>query len=172
MNTYDYHNIDKEKQKLIIYFIGIKWFFIWTNMNSRHLRKLCTKFSWNWLNGSDEDFQISSVYFHYFAIISPWKRKGWGLSFEQIWITITQGCFVPNLVEIASVVLEKMKVWIDYRQTDWRTDWRTTDKRHSEKLAWVEVHRINNRFNTVIYLINAISSNILSRNCFVFDFDV
>ena len=64
------------------------------------------------------------------------------------------------------------EVWIDYRQTDWRTDWRATDKRHSEKLAWVEIHIINNRFNTVIYLINAISSNILSRNCFVFDFDV
>ena len=28
INTYDYHNIDKEKEKPIIYFIGIKWFFI------------------------------------------------------------------------------------------------------------------------------------------------
>ena len=38
-------------------------------------------------------------------IISPWK--GCGPSFEQTWIPFTQGCFVPSLVEIGSVVLEK-----------------------------------------------------------------
>ena len=30
-----------------------------------------------------------------------------GSSFEQTWIPFTQGCFVPSLVEIGSVVLEK-----------------------------------------------------------------
>ena len=30
-----------------------------------------------------------------------------GSSFEQTWIPFTQGCFVPNLVEIGPVVLEK-----------------------------------------------------------------
>ena len=29
MNTYDYHNVDKEKKKLIIYFMSIEWLFIW-----------------------------------------------------------------------------------------------------------------------------------------------
>ena len=33
--------------------------------------------------------------------------KGRGHSFEQTWIPFTQGCFVPSLVEIGSVVLEK-----------------------------------------------------------------
>ena len=45
------------------------------------------------------------MYFHYFVIISPWKRAG---SFIwTTWIPFTQGCFVPSLVEIGSVVLEK-----------------------------------------------------------------
>ena len=30
-----------------------------------------------------------------------------GSSFEQTWIPFTQGCFVPKLVEIGPVVLEK-----------------------------------------------------------------
>ena len=46
------------------------------------------------------------MYFRYFVIISPWKRGG-GHSFEQTWIAFTQGCFVPSLVEIGPVVLEK-----------------------------------------------------------------
>ena len=38
-----------------------------------------------------------------------------GSSFEQTWIPFTQGCFVPKLVEIGSVVLEKkVKMWNIY----------------------------------------------------------
>ena len=49
--------------------------FIWTNLNPLRLRMHRTKFGWNWLSGSrEEDFLISSMYFHYFVIISPWKR--------------------------------------------------------------------------------------------------
>ena len=37
----------------------------------------CAKIGWNWLGGSwEEDFLISSLYFRYFVIISPWKRAG------------------------------------------------------------------------------------------------
>ena len=51
--------------------------FIWTNLNPLHPRMLCAKFSWNWLSDSgEEDFLILSMYFHYFVIISPWKRAG------------------------------------------------------------------------------------------------
>ena len=51
--------------------------FIWTNLNPHHPRMLCAKFGWNWLLGSgEEDFHISSMYFQYFIIISPWKRAG------------------------------------------------------------------------------------------------
>ena len=63
----------------------IKWFFIWYNLNPHHPRMLCAKFAWNWPSGSGEEhfFKISSMYFRYFIIISPWKR--WGPSFEQTW---------------------------------------------------------------------------------------
>ena len=51
--------------------------FIGTNLNPLHPRMLCAKFSWNWLSGPGEkDFIILSMYFHYFVIISPWKRAG------------------------------------------------------------------------------------------------
>ena len=47
-----------------------------------------------------------------------------------LWIPITQGCFVPSLVEIGPVVLEKkMKMWKVYRQTETQTDDRQTDDR-------------------------------------------
>ena len=41
-----------------------------------------------------------------FSILYP-LGEGCGPSFEQIWITTTQACFVPILVEIDPVVLKK-----------------------------------------------------------------
>ena len=59
----------------------------------------------------------SFLFRHYFyAIIFPWKRAG--PSFEETWIPFTQGCFVPNLIEIGQGVLEKMKMLKVKRQTD------------------------------------------------------
>ena len=46
------------------------------------------------------------MYFHYFLIISPWKRGGGGPSFKQTWIPITLECFVLSLVEIGPVILK------------------------------------------------------------------
>jgi len=43
--------------------------------------------------------------FPYFALIGP--QKGPALLFEQILILILQACFLPSLVEIGLVVLEK-----------------------------------------------------------------
>ena len=49
--------------------------FIWTNLNLVHARMHCAKFGWHSPSGSiEEDFEISSMYFLYFVIISPWKR--------------------------------------------------------------------------------------------------
>ena len=86
------------------------WSFIWSNLNSLYPRMLCAKFAWNRPSGSGkEDFLILSMYFCYFVFtyISLWK--GLGSSFEQFWISVTQGwlSFVPSLVEISAVVLEK-----------------------------------------------------------------
>ena len=50
---------------------------IWTNLNPLHQWMLCAKLGWNWPSGfGEEDFIISSMYFHYFVVISPWKRAG------------------------------------------------------------------------------------------------
>mgnify|MGYP003685984603 CR=1 FL=1 len=37
---------------------------------------LWANFGWNWLSGYGENFKISSMYFCYFVIISPWKKAG------------------------------------------------------------------------------------------------
>ena len=39
---------------------------------------LCAKIGWNWLSGSGEEdiLKFSSMYFHLFIIISPWKKAG------------------------------------------------------------------------------------------------
>ena len=48
--------------------------------------------------------------------------KGRDPSFEQTWISFTQGCFVSSLFEIGKVVLEKkIKMWKVYRRTDRQT---------------------------------------------------
>ena len=60
-------------------------------------------FGWIWSRGSGgEDFKISFMYFRYFVIMSPWKR-----AWPFISVPFTKGCFVPCLVEICPVVLEK-----------------------------------------------------------------
>ena len=51
-------------------------------------------------------------------LLSPFG-KGRDPSFEQTWIPFTQGCFVPSLIEIGPVVLEKkMKMWKVYDNDD------------------------------------------------------
>ena len=56
------------------------------------------------ISSGEEIYEIflysSSIYFRYFMIICP--------SFEQTGIRITQECFVPSLVEIGQLVLEKI----------------------------------------------------------------
>ena len=52
-------------------------------------------------------------FFNFVNVISrfrnylPFEKGGASSSFEQIYIPFTQGCFVPSLVEIGPVVLEK-----------------------------------------------------------------
>jgi hypothetical protein len=72
------------------------WLLILTNLNSLHQRIIFTQFDWIWPAGSGEDFKNNSVYFYSFAIISPSR----GLNPPQGW-------FVPSLVKIGPVFLEK-----------------------------------------------------------------
>ena len=103
------------------------WFFIWRNLNPLHPRMLCAKFGWNWLSGSgEEDFLILSMYFHFFVIISPWKRTG-----PFIWTNLNPlhprmlcAKFGWNWPSGSRVEDENVKSL----QTDGRTD-RQTDRR-------------------------------------------
>ena len=66
-----------KRKKPIIYLIRIEWIFIWVNLNPLHPRMFVAKFGCNWSSGSgEENYLISSMYFCYFLIISPWKKTG------------------------------------------------------------------------------------------------
>ena len=51
-------------------------------------------------------FFISSMYFRYLCNYLPLEKDG-ALNLKKTWIPFTQECFVPSLVEIGPVVLEK-----------------------------------------------------------------
>ena len=79
------------------------------------------------------------MYFHNFELSPLWK--GQRPLFEQSWIPFTQGHFVPNLVEIGLVVLEKkMKMWKVYYNNDNNAndnddlDWQQTNFDHKSSL--------------------------------------
>ena len=66
-------------------------------------------------------FQVCQCIFP-FSLLSPLTKKR-DPSFEQTGIPITQGCFVPSLVKIGPVVLEKKsKIGKVYRWTDGQTE--------------------------------------------------
>ena len=98
LNKYDYIITLIKRRKN---FMGNYWFFIWRNLNPLHPRMLCAKFGWNWLKGSGEEI---FKFLQCILAISEWSPLP---SFEQTWIPFTQGCFVPSLVKIGSVVLER-----------------------------------------------------------------
>ena len=116
--------------------------------NYHHFRKRWgSSFEQTWIPFTEECFVPSLVEFgpvvlekylnfvNVFSLFSNYLplEKGVTLLFEQIWIPLTQECFVPSLIEIFPVVLEKnLKVSKVYR----RTDRQTTDNRRSEKLTW------------------------------------
>ena len=70
--------------------------------------------------------QLKSINTYDYIIMLTKRRKKplstfWefnGSSYQQSWIPFTQGCFMPNLVEIGPVVLEKMKIWKIYDDND------------------------------------------------------
>ena len=110
------------------------------------------------------------MYFHYFVIIYPWKRAG-----PFIWINFTQGCFVPSLVEIGPVVLEKkMKMWKVYdnanEDDDNNNGQRTNfDQKSSlEPLAQVSLKRMENWINERSALLQKFCTVFLIEVCVLF----
>ena len=57
----------------------------------------------------EEDFKILSMYFRYFVIIFSLKTAACPYIFKQTRIPFIQASFVPSLVEIDPVILEKNK---------------------------------------------------------------
>ena len=104
-----------------------------------HLNKLESPFSkddlcQDWLKLAQwfgEDFQNLPMYLSLFHNHLP--LKGAGPSFEQTWIPITQGCFMPSLVKIGPVILWPRRRWKCEKFT--RTTM-MTEKFWSEKLTW------------------------------------
>ena len=80
--------------------------FIWINLNPLHPRMFCANFGWNWPCGSGEIFFKFCQCIFTIPQLSPLGKEHHP-SFKQIWIPFTQEFYVPILVEIGPVILEK-----------------------------------------------------------------
>ena len=100
------------------------------------------------------------------TLLTSWEFIG--SSFEQTWFPFTQGCFVPSLVEIGPVDLEK--IGNVYRQTDGQTDGRQAiRKAHlSFQLRSAKKHRT---FEWLPVYINSVAVVNYSRSVFTLNND-
>ena len=104
-----------------------------------------------WPSGSGENFQMLSIYFCYFAIISLKKKASLGPLPEQSWIPFTQEWLVTCPAEIDPVVMKKkMKMLKVYIQKDWRSDDRRSAEWLTSQLRWTK-NLFKNWFSTVYY---------------------
>ena len=96
------------------------------------------KFGWNWPSGSgEEDFLNLSIYFHNFAIISPWKRAGpfiW-TNLNPLHLRMLCAKFGWNWSTGSGEEDENVKS-LQRRRRQRHRRRRTTDKFWSEKLTW------------------------------------
>ena len=99
---------------------------------------LCAKFGWNWPSGSilkRNFFLITSMYFHYFVIISPWKR-----AVPFIWRNLNT--LHPRILcakfgwKRPSISGEEDENVKSFQQRQQQQQRRTMDKFWSEKLTW------------------------------------
>ena len=122
----------------------IKCFFIWTNLNPLYLRIHWAKFGWNCPSFSGEDFLISSMYFRYFVIISPWKRAG-----PFIWTNMNP--LYPWMLCAKFGWNWPSGFWVEVKntkslQTEGQTDdgWQAIGKGHlSLQLRWAKNDNLN-----------------------------
>ena len=110
---YDYTITLIKRTKNIVSFLRIKIDLYLLELESPSSKDaLCQVWlklaKWFWR----KHFSISSMFF-LFSTLSP-VRKGHGPSFEQTWMPFTQGYFLPSLVEICSMVLEKTFKFCQY----------------------------------------------------------
>ena len=104
--------------------------YIWTKLKFIHPRMPCFKIGWIWLSGSgEEDFQLSSMYFCYFVIISPYKRAG-----PFIWTNLNS--LDPRMLCAKFGWNWLSGSWEEVTDGRTETDRQTTDERRSEKFTW------------------------------------
>ena len=129
-----YHNVDLEKKKKIIKLMRIFWLFIWRNLNPYHpsmlVRRLIEIGS---VVLEKRNFLISSMYFRYFVIFSPWKRAGFfiWINFNPLHPRMLCAKFGWNWPSGSGEEDDNVK---SLRQRQQRRQ--TTDKFWSEKLTW------------------------------------
>ena len=88
----------------------------------------CAKFDLNWPVILEKTILKSWQCFFVISLLSP-LGNGRGPLFKQNWIPLTKRCFVPKLVKIDPVVLEKRtKMWKVYR-------WMTGEKTRFQELT-------------------------------------
>ena len=105
------------------------WFWIWRFLNFTNIFFAISILSpFRELNGSFTTLLLSPI------------GKGWGPSFERTWIPFSQGCFVPSLVKIGPVFLEKkMKKWKVYdNNNDDNGPQTNCDRKSSLRLRWTK----------------------------------
>ena len=106
INTYDYiiTLIKRRRKKTLL----TLWDFIGSSFEETWILftqgcQDCLKLAqWFWRRGFFNFVNVFLLFCNYLPL-----EMGWGPSFEETWIPFTQGCFVPSLVEIGPVVLEK-----------------------------------------------------------------
>ena len=121
-------------------------------------------------------------------LLSPlWNERG--PLFDHTWFPCIQQYFVPSLVEIGPVVVEKkLKMWKDYGQTDSQISRRTRYNMRSEKLTKINssfakkkpkiiMNTVKTNNNDFIMILNdfiavyvyrhCVGNNILNKNAFL-----
>mgnify|MGYP003691595853 CR=1 FL=1 len=102
--------------------------FIWTNLKPPPKDALCQVWlklaKWFWRRRFFNFVNVFSLFFNYLPL-----EKGRALHLINLNPLHSRIYFVPSLVEIGSVVFEKLKIGQVYRQTVRRTDWQTDRRR-------------------------------------------
>ena len=85
---------------------GVTLYFIWKKLNHLHPGRFVSILVENGSVLLEKNiFKSSQCIFTISQLYPLWERCG--PSFKQTWIPFTQGCYVPSLIEIGPLVLEK-----------------------------------------------------------------
>ena len=99
--------------RMVLWHLGMVWWDLGMVLRSRNGIVRYNKRPMGHIAHLRKQFKSINTYDYIITLIKRRKKKlliSWefiGSSFEQTWIPLTPGCFVPSWVEIGPVVLEK-----------------------------------------------------------------